>query len=410
MWLLYYSAISIYVGIIRLAALKSGKAKKWINGRKNWRSQILQISGNTKPKVWVHCASLGEFEQGRPIIEKLKNEYPGHLIVLTFFSPSGYEIRKNYENADVVMYLPADIPGNANAFLSAINPSLVIFVKYEFWMGYLSEISKRNIPALIISARFRKNQLFFGIAGAWFRKYLKAFKPIHVQDESSKILLNKYQISNVVVSGDTRYDRVIANALNPKELPEIKNWIQNRKAFIVGSSWKEDENVIFPWKLNDYVLIIAPHEIDEQHILDIENCCGGKSIRYTDLLEGKNVNNSSILIINTIGILMAVFKLGTISYVGGAFRKTLHNILEPASMGLPVIFGPMTEKFPEADALIDAGGGFQISNRAEFLDCIDYLIKDGNAQKHGRQSFEFVQENKGATEIIMNDIRKLLEH
>lgn len=398
------------MGFIRLAALKSEKARRWIEGRKDWKSRVLSISKINQASIWIHCASLGEFEQGRPIIEKLKAEYPEHLIVLTFFSPSGYEIRKNYENADLVMYLPADLPGNAKAFINAIQPRLIVFVKYEFWMGYLSEINRQQIPALIISARFRENQPFFGLAGAWFRRYLNAFASIHVQDINSKKLLQKYAFTNVEVSGDTRYDRVIANATNPKKLPEIENWLNNRKAFIVGSSWKEDEDVIFPWQLEEYALIIAPHEIHEKHILEIEQLCGGKSIRYTDLIQGKEAGASGILIINTIGILMAVFKLGTIAYVGGAFRKTLHNILEPASMGLPVIFGPMTDKFPEASELIHAGGGFQISNRREFEECLSYLSHDANAQQHGRQSLEFVQQHRGATEIIMKDIRKLLKH
>jgi len=410
MWLIYYSCIYIYVGFIRLASVKSTKAKLWLQGRDNWRKKLENKIPQDQPKIWMHCASLGEFEQGRPILEKLRIEYPKHFIVLTFFSPSGYEIRKNYTNADLIIYLPADTIGNANNFVSKVNPELVVFIKYEFWMGYLAQIKRRKIPAIIISARFRKNQLFFGIAGGWFRTYLRAFSPIHVQDKASKELLNGYGFNNVIDSGDSRYDRVIANANQPKALPEIEKWLENRQALIVGSSWNSDEEVILPWNFSEYALIIAPHEIDEHHIKAIEIKCEGKSIRYTDLIEGKTLGNCNVLIINTIGLLMSIYRLGKIAYVGGAFKGTLHNILEPAAVGLPVIFGPKTNKFPEGDELIRAKGGFKIHNRDELKERIQYLTMNENALDHGLKSLEFVVKQQGATELILKDIRNLLKN
>jgi 3-deoxy-D-manno-octulosonic-acid transferase len=409
MWLVYYSCVYLYVGLIRLASIKSTKAKFWLEGRYNWKRKLENKIPTDRPKIWLHCASLGEFEQGRPILEKLKVEYPTYFIVLTFFSPSGYEIRKNYAHADLILYLPADTLGNANYFISKVNPALVIIVKYEFWMGYLAQIKKRKIPSTLISARFRKNQLFFGIVGAWFRSYLKAFSTIHVQDKASKSLLNKYGFEKVIESGDTRFDRVAENANQPKVLPEIEKWLLNRQAIIVGSSWSSDEEIIFPWNFSEYVLIIAPHEIDESHIRAIEFKCEGKSIRYTDLLEGKTSENSRVLIINTIGLLMSIYHLGKIAFVGGAFKGTLHNILEPAAIGLPVIFGPKTNKFPEGDELIQAKGGFKIHTRDQLIETIQYLSINENAASHGQQSLEYVNKHIGATKLIMKDIGNLLK-
>jgi 3-deoxy-D-manno-octulosonic-acid transferase len=355
----------------------------------------------------MHCASLGEFEQGRPVLEQIKKEFPEYAILVSFFSPSGYEIRKNYEGADYIFYLPSDLPGYAKRFISVVNPSLVLFIKYEFWAGYLHELKTENIPALLVSARFREKQFMFSPIGGWLLNKLKAFSNIYVQDLLSYQLLVKADFKNVAISGDTRFDRVSSNAKKPQQITEIQEWINNRKVLIAGSTWKDDEAVIFPRKNKKLLYIIAPHEIDEKHLKAIEENCGEKSIRYSQLIQNNRHENydAEILILDTIGILMSLYRSANIAYVGGAFHGLLHNILEPAAMGLPVIFGPKTKKFPEAEALEQAGGGFRINNKEEFENCLEAALQNTDS---GRQSLEFVESQVGATAIIMKDIRKLL--
>lgn len=407
MSLLYSFAISLYVLLVRIASLRSEKAKRWLQGRKNWEVHLRNNRPTQKQILWMHCASLGEFEQGRPILEQVKKEFPDVGIVLTFFSPSGFEVRKNYSGADLVMYLPADTLGNARKFLSILKPNLAVFVKYEFWAGYLSELMRLSIPGVLVAARFRQNQFLFSPLGGWLRSKLKAFQTIHVQDQSSLECLQKAGFSDVILSGDTRYDRVFANAENPAPQPKIEAWITGRKTLVAGSSWPSEEELILPWEHSDWALIVVPHEIGAAHLEEIEARCQGKSLRYSELNQEPD-QTSSILIVDTVGMLMSIYRLADLAFVGGGFRGSLHNILEPAAMGIPVIYGPNTKKFPEGKALEKAGGGFRIDSKSTFNAQFRALQDESLRKESGRQSFEFVVQQLGATEIILQDIRKLL--
>ncbi|MCB0820864.1 MAG: 3-deoxy-D-manno-octulosonic acid transferase, partial [Bacteroidetes bacterium] len=389
-----------------IAALKSGKARLWIEGRRKFPE--INIPENKKV-IWFHCASLGEFEQGRPLIEQIKSEFNSEFILVTFFSPSGYEVRKNYALADFVCYLPTDLPGNARRFIKMINPALVVFVKYEFWAGYLSELKLNNIPAYLVSARFRPGQFLLSPGGGWIRKQLSAFRTIFVQDENSKKLIADKSENKIVVSGDTRFDRVLANAANPATFGIINALINNRIVFVAGSTWADDEKVIFPINSENVFTIVAPHEINESHINSLESICPQPVVRYSQLNENNSAIYPATLIIDNIGMLMSVYKLADITYVGGAFHKQLHNILEPAAMGVPVIFGPFTEKFPEGDELCEAGGGFKIADRESFMHIFNELINKPDLRNtSGKCSSDYVQKNKGATELIMKELRSIL--
>jgi len=404
MFYFYYISVFIYSIFIKIAALFNYKAKLWVTGRIDWRYKLTSIPKDKKT-IWVHCASLGEFEQGRPIIEKIKSEYPSYFIVLTFFSPSGFEVRKNYEKADLVMYLPIDLPSENVDFIKAINPDLAIFVKYEFWFGYLNKLKQLNIPTLFVAVRFRKNQHFFKWFGGWAQKQLKQISVIHVQDEISKILLNKIGVNNAIVSGDTRYDRVSENADKAKVTEAIEKWLGNKKCIIAGSTWAIDDNLMLPWENSNYKLIIAPHEINHSRIEQIKSKVGKHGILFSEL---NNAREENILVLNNMGMLLSVYKMGQIAYVGGGFGTGLHNILEPAAFGLPVIFGNKHEKFPEAKALIDAGGAIEISNRKEFNTAIDFLSDKMNYEKASNKCSLFVKSQTGATKLIMKSVNEIL--
>lgn len=404
---LYTLAIRIYVLGIRLAALFKPKAALWINGRKQWKAQLATLNCGDAPLVWFHCASLGEFEQARPVIEALKKERPDCFLLLTFFSPSGYEIRKNYSLADMVMYLPADTPENASEFIRLSKPALLVLVKYEFWFNYLNISQQRNIPVMLIAGRFHPNQLFFKPWGKWAVEILKRFSVIHAQEETDLELLRGIQINNVVLSGDPRYDRTVQNAESVSELPEIRRWIGDRKCWVAGSTWLEDELLLFPWD-NNHALIIAPHEVNEDRIQSIERSAKASSLRYSQLMKQPD-GFSSVLIIDNIGMLMRIYALADAAWVGGAFRTGLHNILEPAAFGIPVYFGPQHNKFPEAAALIKAGGGFSLINKGPLLQAI---AETGSVKmkEAGAKAGKFVRSRKGATARILPDILKLIAH
>ncbi|HOY49319.1 MAG TPA: glycosyltransferase N-terminal domain-containing protein [Flavobacteriales bacterium] len=400
MFFLYQLSIRLYILAIQLASFRSKKAAQWIQGRKNqhWEN----IRKPDEKWVWFHCASLGEFEQGRPVIEALKKELPHIKIVLSFFSPSGFEVRKNYPVADSIIYLPADLPANVNRFLQAFQPELAVIVKYEFWFGYLRALKEKEIPTYLISARFRKNQHFFQPWGFWFRKQLACFTEIHVQDKESEVLLHHVGYTTTQVSGDSRYDRVAENASYPAPRIEIENWIAGRKVLIAGSTWSEDDEIVFPWNSNEWAIIVAPHEISEARIEQVEKSCGKSSVRYTQLSSGNK--QSEVLILDNMGMLLSVYALGDVAYVGGAFGKGLHNILEPAACGLPVIFGPKYSKFLEAEELIQAGGGFSISNRESFLKTFSALSNPDTLKAKSALCASFVQSKTGATQKIIRSL------
>lgn len=392
-----------------MVSMWNPKAKLWVAGRKNI---FEKISNDFKPVVapiaWFHCSSLGEFEQGRPVIEIFKSQHPNFKILLTFFSPSGYEIRKNYKGADWVYYLPMDSKANARKFLEIVKPSLVVFVKYDYWYYYLNECKQRKIPLYIVSAIFRKEQPFFKWYGGLHRKMLQCFIQIFVQDKESASLLNSIEVRNVTVSGDTRFDRVIEIANNFTPIAEIEKFCGDSKVFVAGSTWPNDEKIIaeatkeFP----GLKIIIAPHEIHKEHLAQLRQPFP-EAFFYSQLTTHNSPSN--ILIINNIGMLSRLYHYATITYIGGGFDKGIHNTLEAAVYGKPVIFGPNYRKFKEAIGLIEAGGGVTINSADELRSNLKDLLSDQNKlQEKSKRSFDFVQQNKGATETIIKVIQENL--
>lgn len=405
MWTFYHIGIVMYVSAIKMAALFSDKARRWVEGRKDLFTRMAEKLPGDKPSIWMHCASLGEFEMGRPVLEALRKDYPGHLLVLTFFSPSGYEIRKNYQGVDLVVYLPPDLPGHVRRFLALTRPVLALFVKYEFWFGYLRELNRRQIPVMLISGRFRPGQHFFRWYGGWFYRQLHAFSRLHLQDQESAMLAGQPLQAKVTVSGDTRYDRVSANAATHRDLPEIKVWLNGRKCMIAGSTWPADDQLMLPWNDPEMALIIAPHEVHPQRIRQLQQMAGAAATLYSDL--PKN-NTGNILIIDNIGMLLSVYALGELAYVGGGFGSGLHNILEPAAFGLPVIFGPDHKKFPEAAALIKAGAAGSVSTRSDFEAAVKGFCDPDRMERARESARNFVLQRKGATMKIMQSVHELI--
>ncbi len=390
------------------------KAARWLSGRKAIFTRIEEAIGQNKaPVLWMHCASLGEFEQGRPLLEELKRKYPGYKIFLSFFSPSGYEIRKDYNGADYVFYLPIDSAKNAARLLDIVKPQLVLWVKYEYWFFYLSEIKKRNIPLLLVSGIFREGQVFFSFYGGFYRQMLTCFSHLFVQNNEAKKLLGTIGLSiNVTVSGDTRFDRVIAIAENFQPISFIEQFIQQQPVIVAGSTWEEDEEELdhFANTHPDIKFIIAPHEIEEEHLADIEKLFR-HSVRFSKWKEAPDTataTSKNVLIIDNIGILATLYQYATITYVGGGFGDDgVHNVLEAAVYGKPVVFGPVYEKFTEAVDLEDAGGAFSIDNALELEEILNRLLVNADdRRKAGDASRDYVYSNKGASEKILSYIQE----
>ncbi len=405
---LYNLGILIYSAIAYLIAPFNSKARLLVRGRQE-SFKILEGKIRRGDKyVWVHCASLGEFEQGRPVIESIRKEMPEKKIILTFFSPSGYEIRKNYPLADLVCYLPSDTPGNAEKFVNLIKPELVIFVKYEFWHNYITAVSRRDIPLLLISAIFREEQPFFRWYGNFFRKMLKKFSHVFVQDEKSAELLGKIGIGNVTVAGDTRFDRVLEISTAAKSIPQIESFRGNERLFLAGSSWRPDEEIIsryineFPDRMK---WVFAPHEIDRENIERISKLFRVRSVRFSEYNEEKK--DARVMIIDNIGMLSSAYRYAFIAAIGGGFGKGIHNILEPACWGIPVLFGPNYSKFREAADLISLGGAKSYKDFDEFRYILDALVSDEKLyEKSARAAGKYVRENAGATRKIMRWITR----
>jgi 3-deoxy-D-manno-octulosonic-acid transferase len=383
------------------------KAKLWLKGRKNIFDRITSILKPSEKRIWVHASSLGEFEQGRPVIEKLKELRPDYKIVLTFFSPSGYEIRKDYKGADYIFYLPLDTRENAARFIDLVKPEKVIFIKYEFWYNYLTAIKYRRIPLYLVSANFRKEQHFFKWYGGWFRELLYNFEHIFVQNERSANLLKSININCITIAGDTRFDRVYSIATSSRELPEVKNFVGSTFCLIAGSTWEPDEELLIKY-LNEtshpVKMIIAPHEIKEAAIEGMIGKLNKKTVRYSQL---KNTGNADVLIIDNIGMLSSLYRYGKVAYIGGGFGKGIHNILEAATFGLPVIFGPNYHKFQEAVNLSKAGGAFPIIDYPVLKSTLDDLIEDTAKNNYCSEiSRKFVENNLGATNIILEKLLK----
>lgn len=405
MLFLYNIGIRLYYVFILFASLFNKKARLWISGRKGLFKQLAARIDPDARMIWFHCSSLGEFEQGRPVIEKIREELPNRKIILTFYSPSGYEIRKNYTGADNIFYLPLDTRKNAEKFLDLIHPEIAFFVKYEYWYHFLSSLKKRDIKTYLISGIFRSDQIFFRRYGKWFRKILTLFHHLFIQDEDSALLLKSLGIKNYTVSGDTRFDRVYAIAQKKQDFPLIRNFSAGHLTVIAGSTWPEDEDTIvrFINENNPGVkFIIAPHEIHEKNIKQLEESIRVRKIRYNYSADQELVD-ADVLIIDTIGILSSIYQYGNLAYIGGGFGKGIHNILEAATFGLPVIFGPNYKKFREAIDLIQHKGAFSITDYPSFSAILTQMINDASLIKiSGEKARAYIKSGLGATGKIID--------
>ncbi|MCW3073086.1 MAG: 3-deoxy-D-manno-octulosonic acid transferase [Flaviaesturariibacter sp.] len=393
---------------MHVAALWLPKAAEWLNGRKNHFENLETELGSSQNIVWMHCASAGEFEQGKPVLEALKKAYPNYKFLVSFFSPSGYKVGKKYAGVDFVTYLPLDTASNANRFIKLVNPALVVFVKYDYWYHHFKAVFDQRIPLLLISAIYRDNQVFFKPYGNFHRKMLHLFSWLFVQDSESVERLNKIGISKCSVSGDTRFDRVAAIINSAAKIDLIETFTQNGPTIVAGSTWAEDEN-LFGEIINglNYKLIIAPHEISAKNIKHLLDLFPGKAITYSELQNGiANPDAYKILIIDNIGMLSRLYQYATITYIGGGFNKSgIHNTLEAAAWGKPVIFGPNYQKFREARELINAGAAFSIANAYELKNAIAGL--EGEQLKMiGEAAKTYVETNGGATTAILQYIQE----
>lgn len=405
MLFLYNLAIYLASFFLRIVTLFSPKIKLFVEGRKNVFS-ILEEKINADDKtIWFHSASLGEYEQGLPVIEKIKEKFPEHKIIVTFFSPSGYEVRKNNTVADVTVYLPLDSKSNAKRFLKLIHPELAFFIKYEFWLNYLKELEKSKTPTYLISGIFRDNQMFFKWYGGFYRKALNAFTYFFVQNEKSKQKIESLGFKNVIVSGDTRFDRVNAILERDNRLDYVESFKNNQPTIVIGSSWPKDEILIAEYinQAPDHIkFIIAPHNIKPDQISDLQSKITKPTILFSEK-ENKDLSIYNVFIIDTIGILTKIYSYGTIAYVGGGFGNPgIHNILEPATFGIPIVIGPNYSNFAEAVDLVKIGGCISISTNIELKEILDRLFNDKSfLEEKSEICRSFIQNNKGATETIM---------
>ena len=405
---MYNIVIYIYLIGVAIASCFNKKVKKmWAGERQALKVLREKVDPNAR-YIWFHAASLGEFEQGRPLMEYLRKTHPEYKILLTFFSPSGYEVRKNYEGADIICYLPLDTIRNARRFLRSIKPVMAFFIKYEFWYNYLHILQHRGVPTYSVSSIFRPDQIFFQWYGKGYGRVLKCFTHFFVQNIESKNLLAKLDIHDVEVVGDTRFDRVLQIKEASKQLPIVEKFTENTsKVFIAGSSWLPDEEVFLKYfnLHKDWKLIVAPHVIGEDHLAQIfELLKGRRVVRYTEATE-ENVKDAEVLIIDCFGLLSSIYHYGTISYVGGGFGVGIHNVLEAAVWDIPVIFGPNNKRFQEAQGLIMTGGGFEINDYQSFRDLMMRFETDEMfLQTSKKHAGEFVKGRAGATEKIMGSL------
>lgn len=407
--LFLYNLLLLFASqFVKLLALFSPKIKLFVDGRKTVFQTLSEKIKQEDQTIWFHAASLGEFEQGLPVMEKIKIQYPDHKIVVTFFSPSGYEVRKNNTIADATVYLPLDTKSNARKFLKLVHPDLVFFIKYEYWPNYLNELKKQNIKTYLISGIFREKQAFFKWYGGFYRNALKAFDYFFVQNESSKKLLQSLGFNNVKISGDTRFDRVVAILERDNSLDFIRQFKNDTTTIVIGSSWLKDENLLVNYinQTNENVkFIIAPHNIKTEQIQELKNSISKKTILFSEK-ENQDLSAYEVLIVDTIGILTKIYSYADIAYVGGGFGNPgVHNILEPATFGIPIVVGPNFSHFAEAVALVHQEGCVSISNQNELDDAFSNLISNEDIRhEKGHICSTFVQMNKGATDVILKHI------
>lgn len=407
-----YNFILLFASqLLNILALFSPKLNLFVEGRKSVFETLKNKIQATDKTIWFHAASLGEYEQGLPVIEAIKQHYPNHKIVLTFFSPSGYEVRKNNTIADVTVYLPLDTISNAKQFLDLVHPEKVFFIKYEFWPNYLTELKKRSISTYLISGIFRENQAFFKWYGGFYRKALHTFDSFFVQNESSKTLLKSIGFTNVKVSGDTRFDRVVSILERDNTLDFIEQFrdsstsLGKTKMVVIGSSWPKDEELLVNYinkSSDDVKFIIAPHNIDKNQILNLKTQISKKTILFSEK-DNVDLSNYAVFIIDTIGILTKIYSYADIAYVGGGFGNPgVHNILEPAAFGIPVVIGPNYSHFSEAIALVNLEGCLAIQNQTQLNEAFDLLLQNEDERlEKGHICSTFVQMNKGATQTVM---------
>lgn len=407
--LFLYNIITLLANqLLKLVALFSPKMKLFMDGRK---SVFQTLADKIKPSdktIWFHAASLGEYEQGLPVIEAIKQQFPSHKIVVTFFSPSGYEVRKNNTVADVTVYLPLDTISNAKQFIELVHPEMAFFIKYEYWPNYLNELKKQQIKTYLISGILRENQAFFKWYGGFYRNALKTFDYFFVQNESSKTLLQSIGFHNVKVSGDTRFDRVISILERDNSLDFIEQFKDNKATIVIGSSWPKDESLLVNYinqSSDDVKFIIAPHNIKSEQIQELKNAIIKKTILFSEK-DNVNLSDSNVFIIDTIGILTKIYSYADIAYVGGGFGNPgVHNILEPATFGVPVVIGPNYSHFAEATALVNMEGCISIQNQTQLNEAFDLLLRNEDERlEKGHICSTFVQMNKGATQTIMHHI------
>lgn len=404
--LLYNAAIALYDLAVYLLFPFSRKPRKMVKGHWGVYDQLRQQREEDAEYIWFHAASLGEFEQGRPMIEEIRRRHPDKKILLTFFSPSGYEVRKHYEGADVVCYLPFDKPRNVRKFLDLARPSMAFFIKYEFWKNYLDELRRRGIPTYSVSSVFRKDQVFFKWYGGLYRKVLHDFTCLYVQNELSRRYLGRIGVTDVKIVGDTRFDRVLEIMHRAKDLPIVEAFRGDGPVLVAGSSWQPDEELFIRY-FNEHPgmkLIIAPHVIDDLHLVDIINRLKRPYVRYSKATPDKAAK-ADCLIVDCYGLLSSIYRYGTISYIGGGFGVGIHNTLEAAVYGMPVVFGPKFQKFVEAKELIEVGGAYTISDYTGLETLLDRFISDkAFLDKTGDAAGHYVMSRAGATEKILADI------
>ena len=407
--LFLYNLILLFASqLVKLLALFNPKMKLFVDGRKGVFEKIREKINPTDKTIWFHAASLGEYEQGLPVIEQIKIKYPEHKIVVTFFSPSGYEVRKNNTTADLTIYLPLDTKHNAQLFVELVHPEMVFFIKYEFWPNYLNELKKHIIKTYLISGIFRDNQAFFKGYGGFYRNALNTFDYFFVQNENSKKLLESIGFTNVKISGDTRFDRVVSILERDNSLDFIEQFKDQKTTIVIGSSWPKDESLLVNYINSasaDLKFIIAPHNIHKSEIVNLQSLITKKTILFSEK-EDQNLNEFQVFIIDTIGILTKIYSYADIAYVGGGFGNPgVHNILEPATFGVPIVIGPNYSHFAEATALVHQGGCVSISNQKELNETLDNLISNEDIQhEKGHICETFVQMNKGATVTILQNI------
>ena len=405
--LFYTIGIYLYSGLLALAALFNRKARQLIKGHNRILDTIREHVDPNSSYLWFHASSLGEFEQGRPLIERIHNKHPECKILLTFFSPSGYEVRKDYKGADIVCYMPFDTPINVNRFLSTIKVEKAFFIKYEFWPNFLKGLHKRNIEIFSVSSIFRDSQLFFKWYGKGYAKALRYFKHLFVQDRHSKDLLKSIGITDVSIVGDTRADRVLEVAAASKQFPIIEKFVNGDPTFIAGSSWPADEELFIPYfhTKPDWKLIIAPHEIHEEHLVQIEAMLKGRDCIRLSQATLDNIKGYDTLIIDCFGMLSSIYRYGHIAYIGGGFGVGIHNVLEAAVFDIPVLFGPNNQRFREAQDLKRLKGGFEITDAYSLRILIDKFISDpGFLKKAGKNAGDYVRSSSGTSDRILGEI------